>query len=152
MPVSRDTLAEKHVTKILKYFTISATPCIWNTCNCMFLILHCENPMCTVFRYFPVFIWDVVTCDNTRLDVLPAMTLTVEVFWYATSCMSLGVLQHVEVQCLHCQSEAVQHTRSFRLSSSARWHSITSQKTNLNFQVRWKGMKIKETLGPKFIR
>jgi len=29
IPALRDTLAEKHVTKILKCFTISAAPCIF---------------------------------------------------------------------------------------------------------------------------
>ena len=34
--------------------------------------------------------------------------MTVQVFWNVTSCMSMGVLQHLEgVQCIHLQSEAV---------------------------------------------
>ena len=37
IPALRDTLAEKHVTKILQCFTISATPC--NVCKVIVLTL-----------------------------------------------------------------------------------------------------------------
>jgi hypothetical protein len=44
IPALRDTLAEKHVTKILKRFTISAAPCSWRLVASLTLrLLYCRG-------------------------------------------------------------------------------------------------------------